>query len=108
MDGGMPEMQEQFPADPMDGGNAGNAGAISGEPHGGPECRKCRSNFRRTAMDGGNARNAGSNFRRTPWMAGMPEMPEQFPAGRANWRPASKWARRTAFLYGNMRRHPNP
>jgi len=27
---GMPEMQEQFPASAMDGGDAGNAGAISG------------------------------------------------------------------------------
>jgi hypothetical protein len=26
----MPEMQEQFPANAMDGGHAGNAGAISG------------------------------------------------------------------------------
>jgi len=54
---GMPEMQEHFPANAMDGGYAG---AFSGERHGWRVCR--------------------SIFRRTPWMAGMPEMQEQFSA----------------------------
>jgi hypothetical protein len=39
---GMPKMQEQFPAD----------------RHGWRECRKCRSNFRLTAMDGGLSRQS--------------------------------------------------
>src|SRR5690349_10598164 len=47
----------------MDGRYAENAGAIFGDGHGWPVCRKCRS-----------------NFRRWPWTAGMPEMQEQFPA----------------------------
>jgi len=61
---GMPEMQEQFPAMAMDGRYAGNAGAISGDSHGWPVCRKMQEQF--SAMQ---------------WMAGMPEMQEPFPAG---------------------------
>jgi hypothetical protein len=60
---GMPEMQEQFLAMAMDGRYAGNAGAISGNGHGWPVCRKCRS-----------------NFWQWPWIAGMPETQEQLPA----------------------------
>jgi hypothetical protein len=61
----------------MDGGRAENAGAIFGQPpwmagvpkmqeqfsanrHGWRACRKCRSNFRPTAMDGARAANAGA------------------------------------------------
>jgi len=36
---GMPEMQEQFSATAMDGGDAGNAGAIFGGCLHGPKCR---------------------------------------------------------------------
>jgi len=70
---GMPEMQEHFPAMATDGRYAGNAGAIFGDGHGRPVCRKCRS-----------------IFRRWPRTAGMPEMQEHFPAmatdGRYAWK----------------------
>src|SRR5690242_17819516 len=39
--------------------------------HGWRECRKCRSDFRPTAMDGGSAENAGAIFGQPPWMAGV-------------------------------------
>jgi len=58
---GMAKMQEQFSAMAMDGRYGENAGAIFGDGHGWPVCRKCRS-----------------NFRRWPWMAGMAKMQEQF------------------------------
>jgi len=55
MDGGMPGMQEQFPAMAMDGGMPG-----------------MQEQFL-IARDGVNAENAGAIFgRRWPWMAGMP------------------------------------
>jgi hypothetical protein len=60
---GMPEMQEHFPAMAMDGRYAGNAGAFSGDGHGWPVCRKCRS-----------------IFRRWPGTDGTPETQEHFPA----------------------------
>jgi hypothetical protein len=59
----MPKMQEHFPAIAMDGRYAGNAGAFSGDGHGWPVCRKCRSIFRQlSAMDGRYAENAGAFF----------------------------------------------
>src|SRR5216110_2810954 len=69
----------------MDGRYAGNAGAISGYGHGWPVCRKCRS-----------------NFRRWPWMAGMPEMQEQFPAMAMEGRYAKNAG--AIFGYGRSRR----
>jgi hypothetical protein len=66
---GMPEMQEQFPAN-------GHEWTV---------CRKRRSNFRQMAMNGRYAGNAGAISGKWPWMAGMPEMQEQFPANGHGW-----------------------
>jgi hypothetical protein len=48
---GMPAMQEQLPANAMDCGYAGNAGAISGWRRGRPDTLKRRASFRRPADD---------------------------------------------------------
>ncbi|MHB8425441.1 MAG: hypothetical protein ACYDB9_09865, partial [Gammaproteobacteria bacterium] len=82
-----------------DGGNTGNAGAVSGGPPGMveiPEMQeqfpvdrqgwwkylKCRSSFRWTARDGGNTGNAGAVSGGPPGMVEIPETQEQFPVDR--------------------------
>jgi len=70
---GTPEMQEHFPAMSMDGRYAGNAGAISGDVHGGRYAGKCRSNFPASPWIP-SALEVPEHFRHLFMTAGMPEI----------------------------------